>query len=662
VGEPAGGTTADHAGGTVGIAPTSAHDPRIPSKACGGIDRTPRTGTRGATPGCASWIVRRRAVLISLAAYLLLAYVAYCHTSLLGSGALPAPADGDAVQEVWFLSWPAYALTHGHNPFLTTSLNYPVGVNLAVNPAITLLAVLALPITLLLGPVAAYNLLMVAGLATSAFAMCLVLRRWTSWWPAAFLGGLLYGFSPFMIGEGAMHLVFTFAPLPPLMLLLLDEILVRQQRRAVTFGILLGLVAAAQYLISSEVLGMAAVMAVIGVMFLAATHPRQVRPRLAHAAAAIGIAGVTSFLLLAYPLWLLFAGPEHVVGPPQPLITLSFFPGDLLGPLVPTASQLLGAPHLKSIGDALSGDNVVENGLYLGLPLACLLCVLTVAFRRVQVLSFASTMAVVAFVLALGPRLTVDGHGTGLRMPFTVLRHLPLVQDILPLRFGLFLQLFAAVALAVGVDRLWWRLPCWQRQHRSGVLARRWPWTAGAAAAVVVALLPLLPQLPIASAATDIPAIPAGGGRHQIPAQGVLLTYPYPVDPHIEGMLLQAVDGDGFRVIGSYAAVPAPGGGGELSPTELDPTYVESMFNDAYGGTTLRAIPTNDQTIMWLRQFLRRYHVGTIVAYQVGKDPRLVDRYMAATIGPPQTRSTGYRAWFDVPRLLRRGAVSGSSG
>ena len=31
--------------------------------------------------------------------------------------------------------------------------------------------------------------------------MFVLLRRWVSWAPAAFFGGLVYGFSPFMVTE-----------------------------------------------------------------------------------------------------------------------------------------------------------------------------------------------------------------------------------------------------------------------------------------------------------------------------------------------------------------------------------------------------------------------------------------------------------------------------
>jgi len=56
------------------------------------------------------------------------------------------------------------------------------------------LGLLFLPITKLFGPIVAWNLALRMALAASACSMCPVLRRWTTWWPAAFVGGLLHGF------------------------------------------------------------------------------------------------------------------------------------------------------------------------------------------------------------------------------------------------------------------------------------------------------------------------------------------------------------------------------------------------------------------------------------------------------------------------------------
>jgi hypothetical protein len=61
------------------------------------------------------------------------------------------------------------------------------------------------PVTLLGGPLAAYNVLFVLGLATGRVCAFPLLRRFTSSRAAAGLGALLFGFSPAVIAAGLGH-------------------------------------------------------------------------------------------------------------------------------------------------------------------------------------------------------------------------------------------------------------------------------------------------------------------------------------------------------------------------------------------------------------------------------------------------------------------------
>ena len=117
---------------------------------------------------------------------------------------------------VWFLGWEAHALVHGHNPLFSPAIFAPAGVNLLENTSAPFLGVILAPVTLLLGPVASANLLMVTAMPLSATAAFVVLRKWQVWRPAAALGGLMYGFSPYMVGQSLGHLTLVFVPLPPL--------------------------------------------------------------------------------------------------------------------------------------------------------------------------------------------------------------------------------------------------------------------------------------------------------------------------------------------------------------------------------------------------------------------------------------------------------------
>jgi hypothetical protein len=573
------------------------------------------------------------------------------------SSSMPGCNCGDQAQEVWFLRWPLYAATHGLNPFFSTWMNYPKGINLAINTSSPLLGLLSAPLQLTIGTVSTYDVLLVVALATSAMAMCLALRRWVRSWAAAFVGGLLYGFSPYMIGQGGSHVFLVTLCIPPIVLVLLDEIVVRQHHGALRDGLFLGALLALQYYISPEVLAMTIVVALIGVVVVAVAQRHTMKDRLPHIAIAAVFGAVLCAAALAYPVWMSISGPQHVVGPPHPLSGLSGFRGDLLGPVIPTSDQLLAPATLKTHGDALVGGNYSENGMYLGIPLVVILTAFAWVYRRRGALVFFLAMVVASTVLALGPHLVVDTRSTSIPLPGWVLMHVPFLQDILEVRFDLFVQLFAAAALGVGIDEMIGSRARGAHRRRSG-LER----LAAPAAVAVVALAPLLPGSPYPAAPTLSPAFFSSRALARIPPASPVLTYPYPLANDAEwNLTFQAVAGMRFKVFGADAFVPdGPGRTSVSTPTPLEPRVVERLLSDAYTpsfaaskvATASSGPPAIDQhSIRALRVFLRRYHVSTVLVEDFGLSPERVVAYVTGALGQP-LKTGGLWAWFDVQRHL----------
>ena len=168
---------------------------------------------------------------------------------------LDQPPDDHFHLRVWrwgtrhvILEWPAYAISHGFNPLYSRAMFYPTGVNLLSNAGTVAIGVLLAPITWLFGPVATLNVAVTLSPVLSSLAMFILLRRWVSWAPAAFFGGLFYGFSPFFITNLTnAHFFLGMAVVPPLVVACLDELLVRQRSRPVVTGIVLGLLITLQF-------------------------------------------------------------------------------------------------------------------------------------------------------------------------------------------------------------------------------------------------------------------------------------------------------------------------------------------------------------------------------------------------------------------------------
>ena len=155
-------------------------------------------GTRSSDAGG----VRSYRVLTLLAAtagYLLLSVMLWWHVWSNHPTSTTTCGCGDSSLFTWFLAWPAYAFSHGLDPLYSTAMFHSAGVNLLSNTAEVGIGVVLAPVTWLFGAVATFNVALTLSPVLSALAMFVLLRRWVRWTPAAFIGGLFYGFSPFVL-------------------------------------------------------------------------------------------------------------------------------------------------------------------------------------------------------------------------------------------------------------------------------------------------------------------------------------------------------------------------------------------------------------------------------------------------------------------------------
>ena len=246
--------------------------------------------------------------------YLALGFLLWVHAWAEGATTHTLCGCGDPALFLWFFQWPATALAHGQNPFFSSALFHPTGINLLAQTSVTGLSLPLVPVTWIWGPVASLNVASTITPALTAFTAFVVIRRWVPWTPAAFVGGLLYGFSPFVLSNLEFaHLMTAALMLLPLILGVLDEILVRQRHGALGAGIVLALLLFAQFFLSSELLAIVAVVAVVCVFALVAaalvTDPGAVRARLPHAATGLAIGLGLGLVLLAWPVWFALKGP-----------------------------------------------------------------------------------------------------------------------------------------------------------------------------------------------------------------------------------------------------------------------------------------------------------------------------------------------------------------
>jgi hypothetical protein len=250
-----------------------------------------------------------------------------------------------------------------------------------------------------------------------------------------------------MVGQSRSHLFLTFVPLPPIMLALLDELLIRR-RHVIRNGILLGVVIAAQLMISPEVLAICLLAAACAVVVLALGHPvaaLEAVKRVSLGAAA----AVASFVVLAgYPIWVYFRGPYHVSGPPHPVSQLDEYHSYPSSLIYPTPLQRFGFGSWLAKGTRLVEGNAVEHTTYVGVALLLLLAFIVIRCRRLGQVQLFALIAVGAFVVTLGR----EAHHV--KLPYDLLIKLPIINGALDLRYSVLMYLGIAVVLAIGLDRM----------------------------------------------------------------------------------------------------------------------------------------------------------------------------------------------------------------
>jgi hypothetical protein len=535
---------------------------------------------------------------------------------------------------------------HGHNPWLTTYLHYPQGVNLAENTSMPLLGLLGLPVTWAFGPIVTFNLFMWLAYPVSALACFVLLRRWVRWPVAAFVGGLLYGFSPFMVAQGLGHLNLLVVPFPPLVLLLLDDLLVRRRGRPLARGLLLGVVLAAEFLVSPELFASTILMALVGLLLLVLVRLRQVRDRLRRAWPGLLACGLLTGVLIVYPAWVEFAGPHAFHGPPQQLV----FTADLLGTVVPTKLQLLAPAALTRLSARFAGGDPSEVGSYLGLPLLFVLAGFVLTHWRRGEVRLAAALFVAATVVSWGPHLEVAGHATGIPLPVDLVFHLPLFQDFVYDRFALYADLAAAWLLALAVDQAhsWWRTRRSRRLDSKVSRRRRWGSGALLLAGFGACLVLLVPAWPNPIYPVTVPPYATSSAVRQIPRGGVVLTYPYPSDLSPQPMLWQAAAGMRYRLMGAYALTRGQNGQASLNP--LPPTQravPATLLADALGQPVSQFLAGGQPaTPSAVRRFVRTYHVDAVLL-QVGfgQNSGAAQALLTAALGRPRTEG-GLEVWI----------------
>jgi len=446
----------------------------------------------------------------------------------------------------WMLRHAVRIFTDGEHPFLTPTLNAPLGVNVLANTGLLGLTVPLAPVTVLLGPSVAFVTMLTIGLAGTATAWYHVLSRHVvTSRVAAAVGGGFAGFAPGLVNHANGHpnLVAQF---------LLPFIVWRALTlRTVRDGVVLGLLVTWQALLNEELLFLTALASAVFVLGHGVPRDR-IRPFLVGAGTAVATAG----LLLAYPLWYQFAGPQSYHGLPDFVLT---YGADL--------GSYVNFPKLSVAHGAGTLSPQPEENTFFGWPLLLVLLGTVIWLGRRPAVRALALVAVLFGVLSLGTDADWYGRPVWHGAPWHWVNHLPLFDSVLPIRLGLVLVPVFAVLLALLLDE---------------ALKRRY--AAIAVALVAAALVPLVPvPLPVAATA-PVPAFFASGDwKKYVPEGRSVVSADTTVwFGGVTAMHWDDATGQGYPMVGGYFLGPDPTGKGQYGTQ--DRLTAAMLGNIVYNG------------------------------------------------------------------------------
>jgi hypothetical protein len=304
------------------------------------------------------------------------------------------------------------------------------------------LALIAWPITTRWGPIFSFNVLTISGPVLAAFAAFILCSELIHKYLPSLIGGWLFGFSTYEIGQLMGHLPLDFTACIPV-LVWLAALRYKGKISGPMFVATSTVALVFQFGTSVEIFATTTLFGFIAVtlsyLLRAADRTRLTR-------VAIGLAWSYGLCLVVVSPYLYYMAKEWP-SVPASLQPANVYVADVLNYLVPTRITAVGGPWAASISKTFTGNDP-ENGAYLGLPLLMIIEAFAVTSWRCGWAQVLLLMFVVLVLCSFGPYMHFKGRSLW-PMPWWLGEKLPLLRQALPNRFALFISLITGIMAAL---------------------------------------------------------------------------------------------------------------------------------------------------------------------------------------------------------------------
>jgi hypothetical protein len=352
----------------------------------------------------------------------------------------------DIWQNYWNFWWWREALFElGTNPYWTDLLFHPYGTSLVLHTHSTFNQIIALPINLAVGPIAALNFATLLGFILSGISAHHLAYEVSGSRAGAYVAGLVFAFFPHHLEQSLEHLnLSSLQFLPWVALYGLRIIRGGSRRDAVLFGIVFALNALACWHY--------ALFAFFILPWIWLVEWLGAEDRRASARAFVGsvLVSILAFAVVMLPFFVAMYSQAmdldtYAKSPIDKGIDLAFL-------FVPSDQHPLLGGLTEGFYAARRTHAAVGSQAYLGYTVLALAGVALVRRRRDRAVIGWALVFGCSFVFALGAHPTFAGRELGITLPHDVFQHIPILKGLrVANRFIVISMLALAVLAAIGV-------------------------------------------------------------------------------------------------------------------------------------------------------------------------------------------------------------------
>ncbi len=335
---------------------------------------------------------------------------------------------------IWCLYWLPFALRHHLNFFVTKYMWAPQGINLLWANQIPALSFIFSPLTLLFGPIVSNNLIAIISPVLSSFFAYILIKYLAKSRLAGFIGGYLYGFSPYTFAFNAdMNLYFIcLMPLIVYLFFLKYDGKIKTATYIITTSVLMGI----EFLISPEIFAtmiLFGILSIIVSLFLFINERVKLYKMLYYSALSLFI----SFVLISPFIYNMLITMNNI---PQYIMPPDIYSVNLINMIIPAPIIFLGGAFFMK-----ESFRLFQTASYIGIPLIVIIILYAIKEWKNKRGKFLVIMLSVALLFSLGPFLHLTAVSTKIPMPWSVFSKLPFIGKALPLRLMLYSYLIIAV-------------------------------------------------------------------------------------------------------------------------------------------------------------------------------------------------------------------------